>query len=137
MFSVFFRSKRHCIICKRFIIVLNIQTNGKHLLLLYKYPLRSLLRFQRFVNTLDVRTEDAVTWREIYVRGAVAYDIIISLPLGAFYTNLSLSVTDLSNIQLPGAHICRARVSHIGRNLPCAQSQRDLINENSIFYSKM
>ncbi|XP_022653160.1 uncharacterized protein LOC111246962 [Varroa destructor] len=92
---------------------------------------------KRFVNTLDVRTEDAVTWREIYVGGAVAYDIIISLPLGAFYTNLSLSVTDLSNIQLPGAHICRARVSHIGRNLPCAQSQRDLINENSIFYSKI
>ncbi|OQR79669.1 hypothetical protein BIW11_05567 [Tropilaelaps mercedesae] len=100
-----------------------------------RYSFRQIL--QRFVNAPDVQTEDAVTWREIYVGGAVAYDIIVSIPLGAFYTNLSLSVTDLSNIQLPGAHICRARVSHIGRGLPCAQSQRDLMNENSIFYSKI
>lgn len=93
--------------------------------------------WQRFYNNPDVRTEDAVTWREIYVGGAVAYDIIVSIPLGAFYTNLSLSVTDLSNLQMPGAHICRARVSHIGRGLPCAQSQQDFINENAIFYSKV
>lgn len=93
--------------------------------------------YQRFYNNPDVRTEDAVTWREIYVGGAVAYDIIVQIPLGSFYTNLSMSVTDLSNIEMPGARICRARISHIGRGLPCAQSQRDLINENAIFYSKV
>ena len=87
---------------------------------------------QRYINPPEVKTEDAVTWREIYVGGAVAFDIIVSLPLNAFYTNLSLSVTDLSNINLPGAHICRARVSHIGRGLPCAQAQRDSLNENAI-----
>ncbi|XP_028967038.1 uncharacterized protein LOC100905576, partial [Galendromus occidentalis] len=87
---------------------------------------------KRYTNPPEVRTEDAVTWREIYVGGAVAFDIIVSLPLNAFYTNLSLSVTDLSNINLPGAHICRARVSHIGRGLPCAQAQRESLNENAI-----
>ncbi|CAN7984029.1 unnamed protein product, partial [Ixodes pacificus] len=85
----------------------------------------------------DVKILDAVGWRELYIGGAMALDVVLAMPPGATHTNVTLEVAGQNNPTLPGLHICRARVSFVGRGMPCMQSVLDAINVDGVSYGKI
>ncbi|CAN8018556.1 unnamed protein product, partial [Ixodes persulcatus] len=92
---------------------------------------------KRYMYNPDVKILDAVGWRELYIGGAMALDVVLAMPPGATHTNVTLEVAGQNNPTLPGLHICRARVSFVGRGLPCMQSVLDAINVDGVSYGKM
>lgn len=92
---------------------------------------------KRYMYNPDVKILDAVGWRELYIGGAMALDVVLAMPPGATHTNVTLEVAGQNNPTLPGLHICRARVSFVGRGLPCMQSVLDAINVDGVSYGKI
>ncbi|KAH6927784.1 hypothetical protein HPB50_008618 [Hyalomma asiaticum] len=92
---------------------------------------------KRYMYNPDVKVFDAVGWRELYVSGAVALDVVISMPAGATHANITVDVAGQNNPSLPGLHVCRARLSFVGRALPCLQAIRDTINVEGVSYPKI
>ncbi|XP_064473540.1 uncharacterized protein LOC135388127 [Ornithodoros turicata] len=95
------------------------------------------LEQKRFMYNPDVKIFDAAGWREIYIGGAVAYDVIITMPPAATHNNVTVDVVGQNIPTLPGVHICRARVSFVGRALPCLEAIRDSINTYGTTYGKV
>ncbi|XP_077538443.1 uncharacterized protein LOC144151313 isoform X2 [Haemaphysalis longicornis] len=92
---------------------------------------------KRFMYNPNVEVKDAVGWRELYVSGAVAIDVVISMPAAATHSNITVSVVGQNNPSLPGLHICRARLSFVGRAMPCLQAEQDVVNREGVSYPKL
>lgn len=85
----------------------------------------------------DVKILDAAGWREIYIGGAVALDVVLSMPPGSTHNNLTAEVVGQNVPTLPGLHVCRVRVSFVGRGMPCLQSVLDAVNAEGVSYGKL
>ncbi|CAN7989322.1 unnamed protein product, partial [Ixodes hexagonus] len=92
---------------------------------------------KRYMYNPDVKILDAVGWRELYIGGALALDVVLSMPPGATHTNVTLEVAGPNSPTLPGLHVCRARVSFVGRGMPCLQSVLDAVNVDGVSYGKI
>ncbi|XP_070395264.1 uncharacterized protein [Dermacentor albipictus] len=92
---------------------------------------------KRYMYNPDVKILDAVGWRELYVSGAVALDVVVSMPAGSTHANITVDVAGQNNPSLPGLHVCRARLSFVGRAMPCLQAVRDTINMEGVSYPKL
>ncbi|KAH7937715.1 hypothetical protein HPB49_014870 [Dermacentor silvarum] len=92
---------------------------------------------KRYMYNPDVKILDAVGWRELYVSGAVALDVVVSMPAGSTHANITVDVAGQNNPSLPGLHVCRARLSFVGRAMPCLQAVRDTVNMEGVSYPKL